>query len=219
MTAPMLAPLPHTGDGTRSRVELEQVIARGLDTFLEVGTALLEIQERKLYRTTHPTFAVYLKDRWPRISRPRAYQLIGAARVVSTVVDNGLPAPRSERVARELTPVLAQPETLAAVWGQVIEQHGPDPTATEVQSIVGSITWREVDLSPEEWEDETPPAWKKIDDILGSISLDIDDLAKSEWVAPPDARHMKEWTTTLHSAQKAIAKALHALEGKENPDA
>jgi DNA modification methylase len=85
--------------------ELEAVVERGLDTFVEVGRALLEIRDARLYRETHATFEAYLRQRWG-MSRQRGYQLIDAARV-STVVDTaGLPAPPSERVARELAPVL-----------------------------------------------------------------------------------------------------------------
>jgi hypothetical protein len=42
------------------RTELENVIERGLSTFVEVGNALLEIRDSKLYRETHPTFEAYL---------------------------------------------------------------------------------------------------------------------------------------------------------------
>ncbi len=37
--------------GERSLTELESVIERGLGTFVEVGTALLEIRTRRLYHT------------------------------------------------------------------------------------------------------------------------------------------------------------------------
>lgn len=82
-------------------VELEAVIARGLQTFVEVGAALLEIRESRLYRETHASFGAYLEDRW-QMSRQRGYQLIDAAEV-STVVDVA-----SERQARELVPLLRE---------------------------------------------------------------------------------------------------------------
>jgi hypothetical protein len=72
--------------------ELEAVIERGLDTFAEVGRALLEIRDARLYRETHATFEAYLRERWG-MSRQRGYQLMDAARV-STIVDTaGLPVP------------------------------------------------------------------------------------------------------------------------------
>ncbi len=41
----------------RRLTELESVIDRGLETFMEVGRALLEIRESKLYRKSYKTLA------------------------------------------------------------------------------------------------------------------------------------------------------------------
>jgi hypothetical protein len=68
-------------------------IEKGLATFIEVGTALLEIRDSRLYRETHSTFENYCRDRW-QLQRKRAYHFIEAASVinnlsnsVSTIVD------------------------------------------------------------------------------------------------------------------------------------
>lgn len=80
---------------TNRLAELEETIERGLETFLEVGNALLEIRESKLYRQTHKTFAAYTKARWGFTAR-RARQLVQAAQTGTMVpVEN-------ERQAREL---------------------------------------------------------------------------------------------------------------------
>jgi hypothetical protein len=85
--------------------ELEAVVERGVQTFFDVGNALTEIREARLYRDSHATFEAYLDERWS-MSRARGYQLIDAA-AVSTVVDKaGLPALANEAQARELVPVL-----------------------------------------------------------------------------------------------------------------
>ena len=44
--------------------ELEAIIDRRLHSFFEVGEALVEIHDRKLYRQTHSTFDAYCRDRW-----------------------------------------------------------------------------------------------------------------------------------------------------------
>ena len=44
--------------------ELETVIERGRQTFIEVGAALMEIRDQRLYRETHATFEGYCKERW-----------------------------------------------------------------------------------------------------------------------------------------------------------
>ena len=80
---------------------LETIVDHGLTGFVQVGTALLEISDRRLYRETHATFAEYCATRW-QMSAARAYQLCDAAGAIkslppemSTMVDN-------ERQAREL---------------------------------------------------------------------------------------------------------------------
>ncbi len=64
--------------------ELERTIEHGLATFVEVGTALFEIRERRLYRATHPTFERYLAERW-QMARRTGYAYIDAARVAANV--------------------------------------------------------------------------------------------------------------------------------------
>lgn len=82
--------------------QLEAVVQSGLQGFLEVGNALVEIRDSRLYRESHATFEAYCRERW-EITKSRAYQLIGAAETVqhlSTVVDT--PTPANEGQARAL---------------------------------------------------------------------------------------------------------------------
>ena len=67
--------------------ELEPLIERGMTSFVEVGNALLEISDRRLYRETHSTFAEYCETKW-RMSARRAYQLCEAAEVVNALPEN-----------------------------------------------------------------------------------------------------------------------------------
>lgn len=72
---------PETGDRLSM---LETVIERGMQTFIEVGDALAEIRDSKLYRESHGTFAKYVEDRWGW-SRRTAYDYIDGARVAGNV--------------------------------------------------------------------------------------------------------------------------------------
>ncbi len=112
--------------------ECEATIDRGLQTFVEVGEALALVRDRKLYRAAHRTFEGYCSVRW-NLSRSRAYQFIEAAGVadtLSTIVDTPLPA--SEAVARKLTVLKHEPETMVEVWQETIRDHGATPTAKQV---------------------------------------------------------------------------------------
>lgn len=71
---------------TARLTQCEKAIEKGLGTFVEVGQALLDIRDSKLYRASHKTFEAYCKERWD-ISRPRAYALIDQAKVVQAVAD------------------------------------------------------------------------------------------------------------------------------------
>lgn len=50
---------------------LEAVAERGLGTYAEVGDALAEIRDRRLYRGTHPSFEAYVRERWGVGTAPR----------------------------------------------------------------------------------------------------------------------------------------------------
>lgn len=111
----------------------EAVIERGLQTFYEVGTALIAIRDGRLYRVDYPTFEAYCQERWD-MSRPRAYQLMEAANVVanlSTTVDI---LPEVESQARPLTSL--EPEAQRIVW-EVVQKTAPagKVTAAHVQSV------------------------------------------------------------------------------------
>ena len=62
------------------REELEHIIQLGLGTFYYVGSALLEIRDSRLYRSTHATFEDYCRDRW--IALPRIRKSLGNGTMV-----------------------------------------------------------------------------------------------------------------------------------------
>ena len=70
--------------------ELEIVVGQGLGTFIEVGTALMEIRDSRLYKELHPTFEEYCVERWG-FTASRARQMIAAVKAVTGVTSPGLP--------------------------------------------------------------------------------------------------------------------------------
>lgn len=104
---------------TTRLADCEQVIARGLNTFVEVGNALIEIRTDKLYRAEFGTFEDYCLSKW-NLGQSRAYQFMDAAKVIadlksSTIVE----LPANEAQAREFVGV--EPEHRASVWQHVLE--------------------------------------------------------------------------------------------------
>lgn len=95
-----LAILDGATPSTLSLPELERVIERGQQTFIEVGRALLEIRDRRLYRETHTTFEAYCRERWGW-SRHHANRHIDAALVTDALVPTGT-KPENEAQARAM---------------------------------------------------------------------------------------------------------------------
>lgn len=107
-------------DGEAERLDAcEQVIERGLATFVDVGMALLDVRDSRLYRAAYPTFEAYCTERWS-MSRKRAYDLTTAAQVVQSLSPMGdIPMPTNERQARELMGL--SPEAQREVWQAAVE--------------------------------------------------------------------------------------------------
>lgn len=122
----------------RRLVELEGVIQGGLQTFVDVGQALLEIRDSRLYRFSHggqyATFEEYSRDRW-HLSARHAQRLMDATEIAAEIGPMG---PTTERQARELAPVLRDegPEVVREVWAEAQERDGDQPTAAAIRSVV-----------------------------------------------------------------------------------
>jgi hypothetical protein len=82
--------------------ELEAIVAQGLQTFYEVGQALIEIRDRKLYRETYKTFEAYCQEKWS-LTRRRAYQFMDASEVIQNLCTIVHKIPTKESQVRPLT--------------------------------------------------------------------------------------------------------------------
>ena len=71
--------------------ELETKISMGMKTFVEVGNALLEIRDNRLYRESHKTFEDYCQEKWGMTDR-RARMLITAAGTMG-IIETGTIVP------------------------------------------------------------------------------------------------------------------------------
>lgn len=143
---------------------LESTIERGLQTFVDVGTALLEIRDSRLYRQTFGTFEEYCRDRWG-FTRMHASRLIAAAEVVGNVTDRlQIQAPANIEQTRPLAglPVDLQREA----WQRAVDT-APNGkiTAAHVASVVDSMT---ADDEPEEWDDR--PSYVEVRGPSGDVS-------------------------------------------------
>lgn len=142
--------LPLTRQEERRLQNCEDVIEKGLNTFYDVGSALAEIRDSRLYRTTHAAFADYCQERWG-MSRRRGDELIAAAAVVDNVRNSAPALPANERNSAQTLPTneaqanelsSLEPEEQSEVWQRVVQtaekndDDKPVVTAAHVKSVV-----------------------------------------------------------------------------------
>jgi hypothetical protein len=128
--------------------KLCKIVEDGLGKFIEVGLALLEINERKLYRESHKTFEAFVFEKFG-ISRAHAYRMIEAAEVQAelspiwgqTPIANEI---KTEGQLRELAKVgtEALPEIVEKI-AEKCEAEGCKPTAKVIKSVVDEALGKE----------------------------------------------------------------------------
>lgn len=138
----------------------EQVIERGLRTFLDVGQALAAIRDARLYRAAHTTFEDYCRQRW-QLSARHANRTIEAARVAEILGPTG-PRPANESQARELAPLLSDPDRLRDTWRRALGTSGGRPTAADIAAArdgTPRLTRAEAERRTEQIRAELHDAW------------------------------------------------------------
>jgi hypothetical protein len=137
----------------------ETVIESGLRTFKDVGNALMEIRDGRMYRSEFGTFEEYCDKRWG-FNASRARQFIMASEVVTNIESVTMVTPANERQARPLTtlPPEKQPEAWKAATDKA-ENEGRKVTAKDVQEEVKKIKTENAEgevLPPEKKEKRRP---------------------------------------------------------------
>lgn len=120
-----------------SLAECEDVISRGMQTFTDVGNALAEVRESRLYRASHGNFDDYCADRWGFTKR-HAGRFIQSAAVMEMVMGPMGPAasvdpPTNERQVRPMTRMLPPPgaaEDVVAAQRQEMQKTWTEAVAT-----------------------------------------------------------------------------------------
>lgn len=114
----------------RSKLDaLEKIITKGKRSFVEVGLALAEIKEAKLYRQAHKIFAEYCESKWGWTSAYANYTIQGAE------VVKALPEKMTTIVANE-----GQARALASVpEANNAEEEDRPVTARDISEVAESV--------------------------------------------------------------------------------
>lgn len=155
---------------TRSLAQLEQVVERGLETFVEVGLALAEIRDRGLFEAQgYTSFTAYLRKRWGK-APTTAFGLIAAAQAAESLEISSGAAPLNAWQARELGRI-ADPEERAAVWRQVNQPGAPPATGRLIREIADQRQQRLEEWPPAEpvephagWSEREIALWDQLQD-------------------------------------------------------
>ena len=136
---------PHSSHLTESEQrELqrnEEIIERGWQTFVEVGKALSQIRDLRLYRQNYKTFETYCRMKW-QYGRHYANHLIAASEIVTKLIASGTTPPQHESQVR---PLIGLPnEILEDVWNKAVAKaNGASITSKIVRMVVSELHEKE----------------------------------------------------------------------------
>lgn len=132
------------------------IVKKGLTTFYEVGTALKQLHDRRLYLGTHDNFEDFCRDEFD-MTRAYAHRLIAAAKIVDNIKEASPigDTPPAESIARPLTELPEDEQGEA--WQEALdtapkdEGGAPVVTAKHVEAVVAkklgkpAPIWREIE--------------------------------------------------------------------------
>lgn len=220
--------------------ELEHTIETGKAAFLEVGQALAEIQESKLYRDEFDTFDAYCKAKWD-FSRYTAYRQIGAAKAAIEVkatrvaTCNKVSAESETEVTAPIARELAKaPEgTRAAVLTDATETAKASgkaaPTAKDVAAAVEKVAPKpaptpppKATSDPEPWNRRYHPLHDKATGLLADFKavmvemarLDSADAAFVGWIVEKDWRKTIDGIAATLDGHRVIGWASSAEKSR-----
>src|SRR3990167_8593572 len=167
----MLTAITH--QEVKQLAKLEDIIQRGLTSFVEVGNALLAIRDGKLYRSSHKTFDKYCHERWG-LARATAYQYLEAAQVVNNLSAIADILPSAESQVRPMAQLAAEQQQ--AAWAEAVKKTNGKPTAAAVERAMDALGYKEAaPLEPQAFNvwsfQSTKPSFGK--EYPGNIPGDI----------------------------------------------
>lgn len=193
--------------------ELEIVVGQGLDTFIEVGTALMEIRDSRLYKELHPTFEEYCVERWG-FTASRARQMIAAVKTVTDVTAQGLPAPTTEAAARRLAREQRAAAISRVVWDKWLDAGGPErehaPTGEVIEGVVapGTAVAVATDKALQAWRKSAQRHLDTTADFKGVLAA----AGARDVLTEADRREIESYMTVLTQSMQTLTRMARAHE-------
>lgn len=188
-----------------ARVLTDQVKGDAADLWRK----LLRLYEGAAHKALgYSSWAGYCKHEFG-MGKTKAHRLLHAAEVVEQLPNGQL---ASERVAREFVPVLREePERVPEVYGNVVQIHGPDPTAEQVCEVVRTTPTRRKRASKIRRLPASPSWARSVTTRLRGLSKEAQEAQKwiDEGHRPPT--ELFERLSTARDAATRLARDLDRL--------
>ena len=192
-------------------IALEQTIEAGRKTFVEVGLALAEIRDTRLYRSDFDTFEAYCQKKWGWNSS-RARQLIGAASVVEDLKKQSVTivTPATESQACELAKV--EPANRVEVLERAAAVKSLPPEMDTVVSNQGQA--RELSKVPTENRVEV----LKVAQESGPVTAKTIHEAAAIVAPRPDNKPLRQdpFRLTVDAVKEQVAQIIRHRPAKKN---
>jgi hypothetical protein len=185
-------------------MSFEEVVGTGWNSFVQVGLALGQIREKRLYRETYPTFESYCRVRW-QYGRDYVDRLISAAQVFNrllTICQQTKPEHESQ-----VRPLIGlTPDQAGQVWEAAVAKAG----SRRITAAIVKSAMHDLKIGPP--RQRAAPAARQnraeqhqaIDTVLGELLL----------LASQQADH-RLITAKLEALNSHIQKALPAARPRK----
>jgi len=119
---------PLTPQEKQQLARLEKVIDAKLEDFFEVGSAIMEIKTKELYRETHKNFNIYCQERFG-FGRSYANKLIGSAERIKLLPEN-VAKPANEFQIRPFLKL--ERDEFPDRWQAIVEKAGEGKVTSKI---------------------------------------------------------------------------------------
>lgn len=154
--------------GSVRLTSLENIIASNQYRFVEIGKALKEIRDSRLYKLTfHETFEAYGRARWD-MGRSQVYRLINAYDVINNLSPNGDILPANEAQVRPL--VQLDPPEQRKIWKDFIAT-GMEITAPNIKKFISERKASEKNKPVDLTDLISPEYMRAVEKMLSQIQL------------------------------------------------
>lgn len=167
--------------------KLETTIQKGMQTFFEVGAALKEIRDNKLYRAEFERFEDYCQERWG-FTHQHALNFVRATETRSNLETIVSVLPANEAQCRPLTKLA--PGDQQSAWQEVIER-----AAEESENERPAITAKLVQEVVREYTGDPPPRQTTVAEprLTADIVFDLLEHIEDELQQIPDELRHDLW--------------------------